>query len=72
MGSRHGYYRAGMQIGYRQLNLRSKRMSPPSGQISPLSQRPLMLAVFGAVFAVASVTGPLLGGAFAGMSYLQL
>jgi MFS family permease len=33
-------------------------------QITRLEQRPLLFGLFGAVFALSSVLGPLLGGAF--------
>jgi MFS family permease len=33
-------------------------------QITRLEQRPLLFGLFGAIFAVSSVVGPLLGGAF--------
>jgi MFS family permease len=36
-----------------------------------MTQRPLLMGVFGAVFAVSSIVGPLLGGALSGM-YLPL
>lgn len=31
-----------------------------------MQQRPVLMGLFGAVFAVASVIGPLIGGAFSG------
>lgn len=35
-----------------------------SAEVTRLEQRPKLLGLFGAVFAVSSVIGPLLGGAF--------
>jgi hypothetical protein len=40
------------------------RMLSPT-QITKLESRPLLLSSFGAVFAISSIVGPLLGGVFA-------
>ncbi|KAH7906463.1 transporter [Hygrophoropsis aurantiaca] len=38
------------------------------GRVTTMAQRPLLMGLFGAVFAVSSIVGPLLGGVFAGMN----
>jgi hypothetical protein len=39
-------------------------------KVVPLEKRPAYLGSFGAVFAISSVVGPLLGGAFSGAYFL--
>ncbi|KAG6901482.1 hypothetical protein C0995_011344 [Termitomyces sp. Mi166 len=36
------------------------------GRVTTMAQRPILMGLFGALFAVASIVGPLIGGAFAG------
>jgi MFS family permease len=38
-------------------------------KITTMKQRPLLMGIFGAVFAVSSIVGPLVGGAFSGLYF---
>ncbi len=40
-------------------------------QVTTITQRPILMALFGALFAVASIVGPLIGGGFAGTSFID-